>query len=129
MDELMSDVWQQPGEGTHVLSQCICDLVTNSEFAHPPSQEMIKIMVLQHAVQYHEARDWIRQQDQSQLTYQALLSHYQLLEEHCEQYQKARERGHTDLAFITTASTSSIHMDALYSSHHNCYQKVWLFPS
>ena len=56
-DELMSKVWQQPGEGIHVLSQCICDLVTKSKFAHPPTQEMIKIMVLQHAVQYHGARD------------------------------------------------------------------------
>ena len=55
-------------------------------------------MVLQHAVKYHEARDWIRQQDQSQLTYQALLSYCKMLEACCEQYQKAKERGHTDLA-------------------------------
>ena len=122
-DELMSDVQQQPGEGIHVLSQCICDLVTKSKFAHPPTQEMLTIMVLQHAVQYHEDRDWIRHQDQSQLTYQALLSHCQLLEQHCEQYQKARERGHANLASIIPASVSSIHMDALSLSHHNCCWK------
>ena len=49
-------------------------------------------MVLQHAVCYHEARDWTRQQDQSQLTYKALLSHCKLLESRCKMYQKARER-------------------------------------
>ena len=106
-----------------MLSQCICDLVTKSKFTHQPTQEMLKIMVLQHAVQYHEARDWIRQQDQSQLTYQALLSHCKLLQQPCEQYQKARERGCADLASITTASTSSIHTDALTVSPHNHCQK------
>ena len=35
---------------------------------------MLKIMVMQHAVQYHEARDWICLQDQSQLTYQSVVS-------------------------------------------------------
>ena len=120
-DKLMSDVQQQPGEGIHALSQHICDLVTKSKFAHSPTQEMLQIMVLQHAVQYHEASDWIRQQDQSQLTYQALLSHCKMLEQHCEQYQKAKKKGHANLASITAASTSSIHMDAL--SHHNHCQK------
>ena len=95
-DELMSNIWQQPDNGIHALSQCICDLVTKSKFDHQQTQEMFKIMILQHAVCYHEARDWISQQDQSQLTYQALLSHCKLLEQHCEQYQKARERGYAD---------------------------------
>ena len=121
--DLMSDVWHQPGEGIHALSQCICDLVTKSKFAHPDTQEMIKIMVLQHVVWYHEARDWIRQQDQSQLTYQALLSHCKLLEQHYEQYLKARERGHANLSSIPAASASSIHMEALSLSHHNHCQK------
>ena len=66
-------------------------------------------MVQQHVVKYHEARDWIRQQDQSQLTYRALLSHFKMLEAHCKQYQKAKERGHADLASIT-AATSSLHI-------------------
>ena len=128
-DEPLSDVQQQPGEGIHVLSQCICDLVTKSKFAHSATQEMFKLIVLQHAVWYHEGRDWIRQQDQSQLTYQALLSHCKLLKQHCEQYQKARERGHADLASITTASASSIYMDALSLSHTQSLSEVWILPS
>ena len=43
-------------------------------------------MLLTHAVKYHEARDWVRLQDQSKLTYQALLNHCKLLEQHCEQF-------------------------------------------
>ena len=74
-DKLMSDLQQQPDKGIHALSQHIGDLVTKSKFSHVPTTETIKIMVLQYAVKYHKARDWIRQQDQSQLTYQALLSH------------------------------------------------------
>ena len=70
----MSDLQQQPDEGIHVLSQCICNLITKLKFLHGPMVEMLRIMVLQHAVRYHKARDWIRHQDQSQLTYQALLS-------------------------------------------------------
>ena len=108
----MSDFWQLPDKGIHVLSQYICDHVTKSKFAHAPTTETIKIMVLQHAVKYHEARDWIRQQDQSQLTYQALLSHCKMLEAWCEQYQKTKERGHANLASITT-TTSSLHLDAI----------------
>ena len=61
-DEPISDVRQQPGEGIHVLSQCISNLISKCRFCHPKTQEMLKIMVLQHAVQYHKARDWIRQQ-------------------------------------------------------------------
>ena len=61
-------------------------------------------MVLQHAVQYHEVRDWIWLQDQSQLTYQSLLAQCKLLESQCEQYQKAQERGQTGLTTITTVT-------------------------
>ena len=100
-DEHISDTRQQPGEGIHVSSQHISNLITKCRFPHPKTQEMLKIMVLQHTVWYHEARDWISQQDQSQLTYQALLSYCKLLESRCKQYQKARERGHADLASIT----------------------------
>ena len=79
-DELLSDVRQLPGEGIHALSQHICNPITKFMFSHAETQEMLKHMVLQHAVQYHEARDWIHQQDQSQLTCQSLLSHCKLLE-------------------------------------------------
>ena len=84
-------------------------------------------MVLQHAVRYHEARDWIRQQDQSQLTYQALLSHCKMLEARCEQYQKAKERGHADLASIT-AAMSSLHIDAM-SKSQSCIKCGYSHPN
>ena len=45
----------------------------------------LKIMLLVHAIKYHEARDWIRLQNQSTLTYQLLLAHCKLLEHRCEQ--------------------------------------------
>ena len=126
-DELVLDLQQQPDEGIHTLSQHICDL-TKSKFTHAPTIEMLKIKVLQHAVKYHEARDWIRQQDQSQLTYQALLSHCKMLEAQCEQYQKAKERGHADLASIT-AATSSLHLDALSSPKHWCKKYGYCHPN
>ena len=37
--------------------------------------------------------------------YQALLSHCKMLESCCEQFQKAKERGCTDLASITAATS------------------------
>ena len=85
-DELVSDLQQQPGEGIHALDQHICDLITKSKFMHVPTRGMLKTMVLQHAVRYHQARDWIRHQDQSQLTYQTLLSYCKMLKSWCEQF-------------------------------------------
>ena len=79
-DKLLSDIRQLPGEDIHALSMGICNLITQCKFPHPQMQEMFKIMVLWHAVWLHEARDWICQQDQSQLTYQSLLSQCKLLE-------------------------------------------------
>ena len=46
----------------------------------------MKLMVLHHAVKYHEALDWIRLQDQSTLTYQSLLNNCTQLEASCEQF-------------------------------------------
>ena len=120
-DELMLDLQQLPDEGIHALSQCICDLITKSKFGNTQTVETIKLMVLQHAVKYHLARDWIRLQDQSQLTYQALFLHCKKLEACCEQYQKAKERGHANLASIT-AATSSLHIDAMSKSQPCCYK-------
>ena len=127
-DELMSDLQHQPDEGIHALSQCISELINKSKFTHAPTIEMIKIMVLQHAVKYHEARDWIRQQDQSQLTYQALLSHCKILKVWCEQYQKAKERGQANLASIT-AATSSLHLDAISWSKPCCMKCGYSHPN
>ena len=50
-------------------------------------------MLLQHAVRFQEARDWIHLQDQNQLTYASLLQHCKTLEQRCEQYQKAQIKG------------------------------------
>ena len=111
MDELLSNVRQQPNEGIHVLSQHTCNLITKCKLPNIQTQEMLKIMLLQHTVCFHEARNWIHQQDQSELTYQPLLSHCKLLESRCKHYQKARESGRADLTFISaaTASASSIY--------------------
>ena len=125
-DELVLDLQQQPDEGIHALSQCIGDLITKSKFGNAQT-EAFKLVVLQHAVKYHEARDWIRQQDQSQLMYQALLLHCKMLEAHCEQYQKAKERGCTDLASITTA-TSSLHIGVM-SKSPSCYKCGYSHPN
>ena len=124
----MSGLQQLPDKGIHVLSQHICDLIAKSKFGNAQTIETIKIMVLQHAIKYHEARDWIRLQDQSQLTYQALLSHCKMLGACCEQYQKAKETGHSDLASITTA-TSSLHIDAMSRSQPSCYKCGYSHPN
>ena len=79
-DELLSDVCQLPDEGIHALNTCITTLINQCKFPCPQTQEILEIMVLQHAMRFNEARDWIWLQDQSQLTYKALLSHCQLLE-------------------------------------------------
>ena len=72
-------------------------------------------MFLAHAIKYHEARDWIRLQNQSTLTYQSLLGHCKLLEQRCEQYQKSQLRGRAELTTITVAAsvTSSVHQDTV----------------
>ena len=71
----------------------------------------MKIMVLQHAAKYHEARDWIHLQDQSILTYQSLLAHCRQLEVRCKQFQQAQEQGRAHLTSLASAlaSKSSIH--------------------
>ena len=79
-------------------------------------------MVLQHAVKYHEAWDWIRQQDQS------LISHCKMLEACCEQYQKEKERGHGNLASIT-AATSSLHLGAISHSKPCCNKCGYSHPN
>ena len=56
-------------------------LVNNWRFQDCQTTEMIKIMLLQHAIKLHEARDWIILQDPATLTYQTLLNHCKLLEQ------------------------------------------------
>ena len=114
-DKLLSNICQLPYDGIHALNTHIITLISQCKLSHSKTQEMLNLMVLQHAVQYHEARDWIWLQDQSQLTYKALLCHCQLQESAASSSQKAKERGLADLTFLTTvtSSASSIHTDAL----------------
>ena len=79
-------------------------------------------MLLAHAIKYHEARDWIRLQNQNTLTYQSLLAHCKLLEQRCEQFQKAQLKGRAELTTITAAAsvTSSVHQDTV-TTHKKSY--------
>ena len=83
-DEHLSDFRQEPSKGIHTPNTRITTLIINCKFTHSPTKETFIIMVLAHSVKYHEARDWIRLQDQSTLTYKSLLNHCKLLEQCCE---------------------------------------------
>ena len=65
-DKVMSNVRQQPNKQIHALNTRITTLVNNCRFKDQQTTETIKIMLLQHAVGFHEAREWICLQDQSQ---------------------------------------------------------------
>ena len=106
---------QRTDKGIHALNTCIISLVNQCKFPNQSTKETLKIMVLQYAVQYHKAQDWICQQDQSQITYQALLSQCQLLESCCEMFQKAKEKDHGEVISLSalTSLVSSTHQDAL----------------
>ena len=80
-DEELSDIRQQPDEQVHTLSNRIINLVNNCSFQDQQTTETIKIMLLQHAIRYHEACNWIRQQDPATLTYKTLLQHCKNLEQ------------------------------------------------
>ena len=85
----MSDIRQQPDEQLHALNTRITTLVNNCSFQDPQTTETIKIMLLQHTIRYHEARNWIHLQDPAALTYKTLLQHCKLLEQNCKQFRKA----------------------------------------
>ena len=74
-DEVLSDIRQQPDKQVHALNNRITTLVNNCSFQDPQTTETIKIMLLQHAIRYHEAHNWIRLQDPATLTYKTLLQH------------------------------------------------------
>ena len=120
-DEVMSDFRQQPEEQIHALNTRITTLVNNCDFQDQQTKDTIKLMLLQHAVKYHEACDWIRLQDQTQLTYTSLLQHCKLLEQCCKQFQKAQSRGRAELTTLSaaTATTSSIHQDVISINHQS----------
>ena len=89
----MSDIRQQPNEQIHALNTRITTLVNNCKFQDQQTTKSIKIMLLQHVIKFHEARDWMHLQDPAALTYQILLNHCKLLEQWCEQFRKAKQKG------------------------------------
>ena len=123
-DEIFSDIRQQPDQGIHTLHTKITNLVNNCKFTDAATKETIKIILLIHSVTFHEARDWIRLQDQSALTYQSLLQHCKLLELQCGQYRKTQLKGKAQVTTPSTATAthSSIHQDAITvnSTCHRC---------
>ena len=74
-DQPFSDFHQLPEEGIHTLSNRICATIAKCQFSSQEVRDMMKIMVLQHAVKYHKVRDWTHLQDQSTLRYRSLLVH------------------------------------------------------
>ena len=117
--EVMSDFQQQPNEQVHVLNTRITTLFNNCKFQNHQTKETIKITLLQHAVKFYEARDWIRLQDQTQLTYSALLQHCKTLKQCCKQFQKAKLWGHAELTTLSAATltTFSVYQDVLTTTH------------
>ena len=124
-DEIMNNTRQEPHEQVHTLNTRITTLVTNCKFTDQHTTETMKIMLLQHAIRYHEAHNWITLQDPAALTYKSLLNHCKQLEQCCEQFQKAQLKGRAELTSLTVASTrTSIHQDSIitHSNHNNCYR-------
>ena len=77
----MSGIRQQQNEQIHTLNTRIATLVNNCRFQDQQTTETIKIMLLQHAIKFHEAQDWIQLHDPATLTYQTHLNHCKLLEQ------------------------------------------------
>ena len=124
-----SKVRQEQHIGIHTLKNRITKLVNNCKFTDNSTKETIKIMILGHAIKFHEARDWIRLQNQSRVTYQSLLNHCKLLEQRCEQYQKAQLKGRAHLTTLTvaTSTTSTIDQDSI-TRQRNCHQCGYNHP-
>ena len=124
-DEILSNIRQQPEEQVHTLSNRIINLVNNCNFQDQQTTETIKIMLLQHAIRYHEAHDWIRQQEPDTLTYKTLLQHCKNLEQRCKHFTKAQQKGRAELTSLHTATTTNtIHQDAIttHPSHNTCHR-------
>ena len=118
----MSDFCQQQNEQIYALNTRITTLVNNCNIQEHQTKETIIIMVPQHTLKFHEAMDWIRLQDRTQLTYLALLQYCKTLEQHCKQFQKAQLRGHAELTTFSaaTSTTYSVHKDATTTTHILC---------
>ena len=112
-DWLLSDLCQLPVEGEHALSNRICATIAKCQVSTLEVKEIMNIILLQHAVKYHEAKEWIHLLDQSTLMYQSILAHYRQLETRCKQFQQAQAQGRAHLTSLASASASksSIHVN------------------
>ena len=126
----MNNFRQQPNEQIHALNTRITTSVNNCKLQDHQTKETIKLLLIQYAVRFHEARDWIRLQDQSQLTYTSLLQHCKTLEEWCEQFQKAQVKGCTELTTCSaaTATSSSVHQDTITIHYTQCMKCGYKHP-
>ena len=104
----------------------ITTLVTNCKFQDQQTTETMKIMLLQHAIRYHKANDWIHLQDPATLTYKSLLNHCKLLEQCCKQFQKAQLKGRAELTSLTATSVThtSVYQDSIsmHPKQTSCYR-------
>ena len=105
-DELLTDLQQLPNEGIHALSTCIATIIGKCSFPLQEIKDMLKFMVLQHTVKYHEVWDWIHLQDQSTLTYKSLLNYCTQLEARREQFKQVQAQGRAQLSSITVVSAT-----------------------
>ena len=105
-NEILFDLCKLPDERIHSLSTRINFLVAKCRFSSEEIKETIKIMLLQHAVKCHKARDWIRLQDQRTLSYQYPLAHCKQLEACCKQFKQAQSQGRAYLTSVTLASAN-----------------------
>ena len=130
-DELLSDLCQLPNKGIHALSTCIITLIGKCKFPSHEVKEMMKLMILQHAVKYHEALEWICLQGQDTLTYQSLLIYCTQLEARCKQYQQAEVQGRAQLTTNTAASAIPIFFTCKHAvSNHQCkLHNMWIHTS
>ena len=114
-NEIVLDVHQKTDESIHPQSTHITELIINSKFTNNHTTETLKLILLQHAIKYHEACAWLFQQNQVILTYCSLLTHSKTLETWSEQYKKAKGKGCARLTAIKAATStwSSIHQDTL----------------
>ena len=121
-NQILVDLWQLPKEGVHALSNRICNIISKCQFPTEEVREIMKTMVLQHAIKYNEAKDWICLQDQTTLIYQSLLTNCEQLKARCEQFQQAQAHGRAHLTSITSASSgkSSIHADIQSNTKQPC---------
>ena len=111
-DELLSNFRQEHQEGIHSFNNRITQLINKCKFTDSTTKGTLKLMLFAHAVKYHDARDWVRLQDQSKLTYQMLLNHCKLMEQRCDHFKKSPNEGNCTV-----------------NNHHSSFLRQFFNPS